>query len=116
MNQNSYRIKLGLALQKQSKKSNQRMWRDLSEAILASRKNRPSVNISEISRNSKEGASVVIAGKVLGAGSINHKVTVAACSFSHGARSKITASGGKCIDMSEFMDSTPSLKDVKVLA
>ena len=65
MMENSHRIQLGRALQKHAKKSHQKIWQDLSEAILGSRKNRPSVNVAEISRNSKEGASVVIAAVAL---------------------------------------------------
>ena len=87
----------------------------MAETILASRKNRASVNVAHISRNSKEGASVVVPGKVLGAGSIDHKVTVAAFSFSHGAKEKIVASGGKCMDIAEFVAATPKVKDVLIL-
>ncbi len=115
MKENDIRLKLGYQLEKHSKKSKQEIWRDASEAVLASRKNRPSVNVSHISRNTKEGAKVLVPGKVLGLGSINHKVTIAAYAFSKDARAKITASGGKCVDIHEFMDSTPSVKDVVLL-
>jgi large subunit ribosomal protein L18e len=115
MIQNDIRVKLGYRLEKHSKKSKQRIWKDASRAVLASRKNRPVVNISTISRNSKEGAKVLVPGKVLGLGTINHKVTVAAYSFSKDARAKITASGGSCMDIGEFMDSTSSAKDLVLL-
>jgi large subunit ribosomal protein L18e len=115
MKQNDLRLKLGYRLEKHSKKSKQRIWKDASEAVLASRKNRPAVNIAQISRNSKEGAKILVPGKVLGLGSINHKVTVAAYSFSKDARAKIAASGGMCVSINEFMESTPSAKDVVLL-
>src|SRR5438445_12025652 len=115
MKQNDIRLKLGYQLEKHSKKSKQELWRDASEAVLASRKNRPTVNLSHISRNSKEGSKVLVPGKVLGLGSIDHKVTVAAYAFSRDARAKIVASGGTCVDIHQFMDSTPSVKDVVLL-
>jgi large subunit ribosomal protein L18e len=115
MKQNDLRLRLGYHLEKYSKKSKQKIWKDASEAVLASRKNRPTVNIAEISRNSKDGAKVLIPGKVLGLGFINHKVTVAAYSFSKDARAKISASGGTCVSIHEFMESTPSVKDVVLL-
>jgi large subunit ribosomal protein L18e len=115
MKQNDLRLKLGYRLEKHSKKSKQQIWKDASEAVLASRKNRPSVNIAEISRNSKEGTKILVPGKVLGLGFIDHKVTVAAYSFSKDARAKISASGGTCVSINDFMDSTPVVKDVVLL-
>ncbi len=115
MKPNSIRLKLGRDLEKQTRKSKQNIWKNISEKLLASRKNRVSVNVAHISRNSKEGSSVVVPGKVLGAGEIDHKVTVAAFSFSHGAREKITASGGKCVEISEFAKNTAEVKDVLIL-
>src|SRR5579864_5462081 len=115
MKENDLRLKLGYRLERHSKKSKQKIWKDASEAVLASRKNRPTVNVASISRNSKEGAKVLVPGKVLGLGTIDHKVTVAAYSFSRDARAKITGSGGICLEISEFMESTPSVKDVVLL-
>ena len=102
-------------MEKQYRKSKQNIWRNISERLLASRKNRVSVNVAEISRYSKDGSNVVVPGKVLGAGVIDHKVTVAAFSFSQGAREKIRASGGKCIEIGEFAKNTAIVKDVLVL-
>ena len=93
MKENENRLKLGYDLKRHSKMSKKDIWSDASEAILASRKNRPEVNVSDISRNSKEGSKVIVPGKVLGVGEINHKVTVAAFAFSKEARAKIKASG-----------------------
>lgn len=115
MKSNNIRLTLGRDLEKRSRESDQRIWKDVSERILASRKNRASVNIAEISRNSKDGARVLVAGKVLGAGSIEHKVTVAAFSFSEDARTKIMAAGGNCFDIGQFMKDAKSVKDVLVL-
>ena len=115
MKPNNLRLKLGWALEKQSKKSKQKIWKDVSETILSSRKNRAWVNVADISRNSKDGSKVMVPGKVLGAGSIDHKVTVAAFSFSHGAKEKIMASGGKCLDIAEFVAVTPKVEDVLIL-
>lgn len=115
MKPNSVRLKLGHDLEKQSRKSKQPMWKDISRRLLSSRKNRSKVNVAEISRNSKEGERVVVPGKVLAAGSIDHKVTVAAFSFSQEARAKIVASGGKCIEISDFAKSTSEAKDVLII-
>ncbi len=115
MKENEFRLKLGFDLERHSKKSKQMIWGDASEAVLASRKNRPEVNVSDISRNSKDGAKILVPGKVLGLGAIDHKVTVGAFSFSKDARAKIKASGGSCLSVREFMDTNASVKGVLLL-
>jgi large subunit ribosomal protein L18e len=115
MKQNSSRIRLGKSLEKRGRVENQNFWRHASESILASRKNRPSVSLRTISSNSKEGSKVVVPGKVLGTGTLDHKVTVVAYSFSEGARAKILASGGECVRLSEFMENSKDSKGVLIL-
>ncbi len=115
MKENEYRIKLGADLQRHSRKSKQKIWEKASEDVLSSRKNRPEVNVGEISRNSKEGSRVLVTGKVLGLGKIDHKVTVGAYAFSKDAREKIESSGGACLSLREFVDSSTSVKDVLML-
>jgi large subunit ribosomal protein L18e len=115
MKQNSTRIRLGKALAKHARVTKKNFWEDASEGVLASRKNRPVVSIDTISKNSKDGTKIVVPGKVLASGSIDHKVTVAALCFSEGARKKIAASGGQCMSLSDFMESSKDVKGVLVL-
>ena len=106
---------MGEALAKHGKATKANFWKDASEAVLASRKNRPVVSIGTISKNSKEGANVIVPGKVLASGSLSHKVTVAALSFSEGAKKKIVESGGRCVLLSDFMENSKDVKGVLVL-
>jgi len=117
MKQNSNRIRLGKALAKHAKATKGNFWKDASSAVLASRKNRPIVSVGTISRNSKEGSKVIVPGKVLSTGSLDHKVTVATLSFSEEAKKKIVESGGQCIRLGDFMESSSKdeLKGVVVL-
>lgn len=115
MKSNPLRLKLAYSLRKQSKVKKENIWKDASKRLLSARKNRPSVNLAEISRNTKDGAKVLIAGKVLGGGNMDHKVTVAAYSFSQSAKQKIVSSGGKCMNLSEFMESKIGTTGVVVL-
>jgi large subunit ribosomal protein L18e len=115
LKENKFRLKLGYDLAKRSKKTKQPVWKSASNQILASRKNRPEVNVGSISRNTKEGSRVVVPGKVLGTGDIDHKVTIGAYSFSKEARDKISSAGGACLSLREFADSSPTVKDVVYL-
>lgn len=109
------RLNLGRDLRIHARKSKQKIWRATSHDVLASRKNRPEVNIGVISKNTKDGSRVLVPGKVLGVGKIDHKVIVGAYSFSKSARSKITSNGGSCLGIPEFMHSSASVKDVVLL-
>lgn len=115
MKSNSLRKKLAYSLQKHGKNRKERIWSLASEEILATASNRRAVNLSEISRNSKEGGRVLIPGKVLAGGNLSHKVTVVAYSFSQTAKEKILASGGKFVGLKEYMESGEDPKGVIVL-
>lgn len=114
MKSNPLRLKLAYSLRKKGRADKKNIWKDASESLLSSGKNRPKVNVGEISRNTKDGSKVLVAGKVLGGGLLNHKVTVAAYSFSESAKAKIVSSGGKCLSLPEFAESG-DVKDVVVL-
>ncbi len=73
------------------------------------------MNVSRINRHTKEGDTVVIPGKVLGAGRINHPVHVAAFAFSERAQSKILKAKGKCLSIPELMEKVPRGAGVKIL-
>jgi large subunit ribosomal protein L18e len=87
----------------------------VSEKLEGPRQNRSLVNVGEIARFTKDGSTVIVAGKVLGSGALDHKVDVAAFSFSQSAKTKISKSGGKCFSLGEFMGENKSVKDVVML-
>ena len=96
-----------VALEKTSKKSESSFWRNVSSILRKPRRRAVAVNVSKIAKNSKEGAAVVVPGKVLGGGSITHKVTVGALNFSCSAKEKIESTGGKAVDLEDFSRKHP---------
>ena len=115
MKDNALRLKLSHSLNKRAKKSNQNIWKVASKKIVGARQNRSLVNVGEIARCTKEGSKVLVAGKVLGGGTLSHKVTVAAHSFSESAKLKINQVGGECLSLEEFIDQNASVKGVLIL-
>ena len=77
------------------------------------KKNFREVNIAKINRNTKEGDTIIVPGKVLGYGELDHKVNVVAYSFSKSALDKINKSG-KAIDLMEFAEKG-KVKGVKII-
>ena len=112
MKDNVNRLRLAHSLEKRARQSKQSIWRVASRKVVGPRQNRSLVNVGEISRHTKDGSKIVVAGKVLGGGEIDHKVTVGAYSFSEGARSKITKLGGRCFNLQDFMNENANVKDV----
>nr|NIP67574.1 50S ribosomal protein L18e [Candidatus Bathyarchaeota archaeon]NIR18130.1 50S ribosomal protein L18e [Desulfobacterales bacterium]NIU81811.1 50S ribosomal protein L18e [Candidatus Bathyarchaeota archaeon]NIV67830.1 50S ribosomal protein L18e [Candidatus Bathyarchaeota archaeon]NIW16074.1 50S ribosomal protein L18e [Candidatus Bathyarchaeota archaeon] len=69
-------------LRKQSRENEARVWRDLADRLARSRRRRTTVNVSRLNRYTQEGETVAVPGKVLGTGSIDHPLRIAAFSFS----------------------------------
>ncbi len=91
------------------------IWRDTASRLESSKKNWAQPNLSHISRHSDKKETVLVPGKVLGSGEISGGQTVAAFSFSDGAKAKIAASGGRTLSIRELMEENPNGKGVRIL-
>lgn len=103
-------------LRRASKTHEAPIWRAISKKLTKPRRLRSEVNLSKISRCSKESdKAVIIPGKVLGSGEIDRPITVAAISVSEGARLKIEAAKGRVISISELVAENPKGTGVRIL-
>lgn len=100
---------------RKSNENNASIWKEVAKKLLRSKKTRISVNISRINRYTKENEQVVVPGKILGAGTITHPVTVAALDFSEQARLKIIEAKGKCLALHEIVELNPKGTNVKII-
>lgn len=102
-------------LKKASKESNAKIWKSVAGMLSKTRSNRISINLSRINRYTEKNQTVVVGGKVIGAGNLNHPVTVAAFKFSATARTKIKKAKGRCLTLPELVKKNPKGSNVKVL-
>jgi large subunit ribosomal protein L18e len=102
-------------LDKAGKEKGASIWRDLAIRLAASRKNRTEINVSRVSRHTEAKDVVAVPGKLLGTGTIGHAVTVAALSFSQGAKEKIANAGGTCVSFEELLKENPKGSNVKIM-
>ncbi len=102
-------------LRKKTRENNAPIWRAIAEMLSKPRRLVPEVNISRIQRYTREGDIVAVPGKVLGAGKIEHAVTVAAYKFSASARRKIEQVGGRCLSFYELVEEIPKGSNVKII-
>ena len=91
------------------------LWKRIAEDLQKPTRQRRLVNLFSLDMHSKDGEVVIVPGKVLGTGDINHKVTVAAFSFSESAVQKIRDAKGTVMTIHELLMKNPKGKDVRVL-
>lgn len=102
-------------LKKQSREQNASIWHDVAEFLSKSRRSRISVNLSNINRHTKRSDTIVVPGKVLGTGNLNHAVTVAAFSVSDSAATKLKAARAKYLSIPELLEKNPTGANVKII-
>ncbi|MFW9771444.1 MAG: 50S ribosomal protein L18e [Candidatus Heimdallarchaeota archaeon] len=95
-------------------KTKRRIWKQISKKLSGPRKNRIEANLHRINKKTKESDVIVIPGKVLGIGELDHKITIACLDCSRPARKKIENSGSKVISIEELLEQNPEGKDVKI--
>mgnify|MGYP001808185627 CR=1 FL=1 len=104
-------IQIAKDLKNASKKNDAPIWLKLSKSALKSNSSQKTINLKKIHDNSDDGTAVVIAGKVLGTGTI----ILSSFSISNSAAKKIKESGGEVIKFSEMIERFPTGKGVKII-
>ena len=107
-------IKLIMDLKKKGSEENVNLWRRIASELERSTRTRRAVNLLRINRYTKENETIIVPGKVLGSGDIDHNITVAAYQFSEGAVDKINKKG-KAISITELMKENPKGTNVRII-
>ncbi|MCD6357256.1 MAG: 50S ribosomal protein L18e [Thermoprotei archaeon] len=102
-------------LRKKARENRAPIWRRVAELLERPTRIRPEVNVSKINRYTRDGDAVVVPGKVLGSGVLDHPVTVAAYAFSRRAREKIEAAGGRVLTIPQLIRENPRGSRVRIL-
>jgi large subunit ribosomal protein L18e len=102
-------------LKKASTKNDAPIWSKLAEYALKPAIARRDINLNRINQLTKENDTVVFPGKVLGTGSISHKITLYSFSISKSAAAKVLENGGKLITYSDLIKQNPTGKGVVLL-
>ena len=108
-------LKVVRMLRRRYRETGERLWKYAAEKLMKPRRSRVEVNVSRINRHTREGETVLVPGKVLGAGVIDHPVNVAAFSFSKKAVEKIEAAGGKCLSIEELLERGTPASEVRIM-
>jgi large subunit ribosomal protein L18e len=115
MRKNKELLYLLSSLRKASNKYNAPIWRRVAELLDKPKRRSVAVNLSRINRYTKKGDWIVVPGKVLGSGIIDHNVYIAAFSFSETAYKKLKEANCKILKIEELIKKKPSGNGVKII-
>jgi len=107
---NPHLIKLIRDLKKLANKEKVKLWKRIADELEKSTRRKREVNLRRINRATKENETIIVPGKVLSIGEINHKVNVAAFQFSQQAKTKVNA-----MTIEELMKQNPKAKGVRII-
>ncbi len=91
------------------------IWKDIAKRLDRSTRRKAEVNISKINRHSSPDETILVPGKILGSGELDHKVKVVALGFSQKAEEKIAAAGGECLEISQILDENPKGSKIRII-
>ena len=95
-----------------SKKNEAPIWSRLADLAVKPSASRRVVNLTRINKTTNENNILFVPGKVLGTGSMSHKITLCSFSMSATAAKKIVQTGGKIMTYSEMIKKYPTGKGV----
>jgi large subunit ribosomal protein L18e len=102
-------------LKKKAIQDSSPIWKRIASDLERPIRNRRIVNLSRINRFTKDNETIVVPGKVLGSGLLNHKVTVAAFAFSDGAVEKLKKQNCDVMSISELMQKDIKKSDIRII-
>lgn len=102
-------------LKKRSLEQEVNIWKRVALDLEKPTRKKRIVNLSRINRYTKENEIIVVPGKVLGSGSLNHKLVISAFQFSESAKNKIMKTGSKIIPLQELSNENPKGKKIRVI-
>ena len=108
-------VKLIHFLKKQARAAQANIWLDIAEYLVKPNRQRTTVNLSQINRRTENKAVIVVPGKVLGTGTLNHPLTVAAFGASEKAKEKLAAAKATFLSIPELVEENPKGTNVKII-
>jgi large subunit ribosomal protein L18e len=101
-------------LKKQSREKNAGIWLDVAENLSKPSRQRVAVNLSKINRYTEKNATIIVPGKILASGTLDHAVTVAAFNASDKAKEKLATAKAKYMSITELMEKNPQGSNVTI--
>ena len=90
-------------------------WNSIAKIISGSTKKYSAVNLDRIERETKEGDTIVIPGKILSSGHVNKKIRIACLSCSEKAKKKLKNKKCEIVSILEEAKKNPEARGIKII-
>jgi large subunit ribosomal protein L18e len=101
-------------LKKKSIEHGVNIWKRVAIDLEKPTRKRRIVNLYKINKYTKDNETIIVPGKVLAVGDLDHAVTIAAFNFSGSAVEKINKVG-KALSINELIKESPKGKKIRIL-
>lgn len=91
------------------------IWRDIALRLEGPASHWAEVNVGKVDRHANEDDVIVVPGKLLGAGNLKKKVTVAAFRCTGQAKDKVASAGGRSLSLEELVENNPKGSKVRIM-
>jgi len=92
------------------------IWKEVASILKAARRARPEANLAHINRIVKDGDVIVVPGKVLGNGALEHKnLTIGALAWSESCAEKAKAAGAKLLSLPQLLEEHPNGSNIRLV-
>ena len=91
------------------------IWRDIALRLESPASRWAEVNVGNLDRHANEDDVIVVPGKLLGAGELRKKVTVAAFRCTGQAKEKVAGAGGRSLSLEELVENNPKGSKVRIM-
>jgi len=102
-------------LKKKAIQENAPIWKRIASDLERPTRSRRIVNLSRLNRFTKDAEIVIVPGKVLGSGALDHKLTIAAFDFSQGAVEKLKSQNCDVLSIMELMNKKLKNQDIRII-
>ena len=96
-------------------KTKRRIWRKVAKELSKKNQYHVETNLHRINKHTKPNETVLVPGKVLSDGELDHRILIAAHAFSQAAREKLLRSKSKLMTIKELLDENPKGKNIKIM-
>jgi len=103
------------SLKQTSSKNKAKIWEDVARILSFQSRRKVVTNLSTVNRVTKKDEVVVIPGKLLGNGSLEHPVTISAWAASTSAKTKVTSAGGVFLPLPQLLKTNPKGQNVRII-
>jgi large subunit ribosomal protein L18e len=112
---NEHLVQLIMELRKVCATQKAALWGRVADDLSRATRQRRVVNISRINRSTAANEIVIVPGKVLGSGNVDHSITIAAFAFSQSAKQSIEGAKGKVLSIPDLLKQQPKGKNIRIL-